>query len=109
MTCLNSIRIESLLLMGAYPVFASLMLVGPVTLDRDIPSFPTTLSIQNVGTASGCVGFLDGETLTGLSACPGGFTGVGGSEILGPDRTASPMISQLAAAGIASAADLLFV
>jgi hypothetical protein len=84
-------------------------MAGPVTLDRDIASLPTILTIQNPGSASGCVSFLDGETLTGLSACPGGFTGSGGNEVLDPEKTAPTLMSELFTAGITNPADLLFV
>ena len=109
MKYLKSIRTGCLLLVGAYPVFASLIMVGPVTLDRDVAPLPAILTIQSAGAASGCVGFLDGETLTGLSACPGGFTGNGGNEVLDPDKTAPTLMSELFAMGVTSPADLLFV
>src|SRR5205085_11424498 len=66
------------------------------------------LTIQNRGTASGCVGFVAGADVTGLGACPGGFSGSGGNESGDATQTGTRTIAQLASAGI-NAANLLFV
>jgi hypothetical protein len=105
---LNGVRLALLLLAGASHAFGSLVMDGPMMFDQPITSFPTLLTIRNAGTASGCVGFLDGETITGPAACPGGFTGLGGNELTGAEETGARTIGELAAAGVVSAAALRF-
>jgi len=97
------------ILVGASHAFASLLLVGPTTFTQDVGLFPTLLSVQNQGTASGCVGFIAGGDVTGLGACPGGFTGAGGDELSGALQTGTRTIAQLGSAGITDAASLRFV
>jgi len=107
---MKSIKIACALLLvgGASSAFASLMSLGPTSLG-DIGSLPTVLTIENSGTASGCVGFIAGSDVTGLAACPGGFTGIGGNEIGGPTQTGTRTIAELNAAGITSASNLMLV
>jgi len=99
-----------LLVVSAANSFASLMPVGPMTFGSNVGTFPTVLTIQNMGTASGCVGFMDGSDVSGgLAACPGGFTGSGGNEVGTAMQTGTRTIAQLNAAGITASSNLLFV
>jgi len=98
-----------LLVVSAVNSFASLMPVGPMTFSSNVGTFPTVLTIQNMGTASGCAGFVGGSDLSGLAACPGGFTGSGGNEVGTAMQTGTRTIAQLSAAGITTSSNLLFV
>ena len=100
--CLTCI---TLLMSGTVPALASLLMVGPVDFGSTTPL--TVLSIQNAGTASGCVGFIAGGDVTGLAACPGGFTGAGGNELMADTATAT--VGQLQSAGVNDASKLLLV
>src|SRR5437762_2650685 len=60
-----------LLVVSAANSFASLMPVGPMTFSSNVGSFPTVLTIQNMDTASGCVGFMGGSDLSGRAANSG--------------------------------------
>src|SRR5947209_16687039 len=96
-------RVSMLLLGGLGSGFASLVSVGPMNFSTPgIASLPAVLAIQHTGTASGCVGFFGGADITGLAACPGGFTGDGGNELTG-SLTGTQTIAQLNAAGVTSA------
>jgi hypothetical protein len=106
---LDGVKLGLLLLVGASCAFGSLVMDGPMMFDQPVSSFPTILTIQNAGTVSGCVGFLDGETIIGSAACPGGFIGPGGNELTGTEETGVRTIGELAAAGAVSAAALRFV
>lgn len=90
-------------------VSASLVFQGPMMFGGGTSSLPNILTIQNTGTASGCVGFLAGQDVTGLAACPAGFTGAGGNEQGTAAQTGTRTIAQVNAAGIGSASNLLFV
>jgi len=98
-----------LLAVSAANSFASLMPVGPMTFSSNVGTFPTVLTIQNMDTASGCVGFMGGSDLSGLAACPGGFTGSGGNEVGTAMQTGTRTIAQLNAAGITTSSNLLLV
>src|SRR5438105_4575322 len=89
-----------LLLVSAGDSFASLMPVGPMTFSSSVGTFQTVLTIQNMDTASGCAGFMGGNDVSGLAACPGGFTGSGGNEVGTAMQTGTRTIAQLNAAGI---------
>src|SRR5437660_661080 len=98
-----------LIVSGVSPALASLIMVGPTTFNQNIGSFPTLLSIQNQGTSSGCVAFVAGMDVTGLGACPGGFTGSGGNETGDTAHTGTRTIAELSSAGVKNASSLLFV
>ena len=95
------------LVFGTLGASASLLFVGPTMFGGNATSFPTVLTIQNDRMASGCVAFMAGTDVSGLAACPGGFTGSGGNEVSG--QTATHMIAELRSAGITDASKLLFV
>jgi hypothetical protein len=80
----------------------------PVNLPVNLGSAmaQTVLSIQNMGTSSGCVGFFSGADVTGLSACPGGFTGDGGTNSPLPRRR---RIGELPAGGVHDSSKLILV
>ena len=105
MGMLRCVACATLLIFGTVPGFASLLMVGPVDLGSSMSR--TVLSIQNAGTASGCVGFLAGADITGLAACPGGFTGSGGNELMTGVGTST--VAQLQSAGVHHGSDLLLV
>lgn len=105
MKILRAIACATLLIAGDKPAFASVVMLGPVNLGS--ATTQTILSVQNVGTASGCVGFFAGADVTGLGACPGGFTGSGGNELI-PDAATST-VGQLQSMGVHDAANLLLV
>ncbi len=62
-----------LLVVSAANSFASLMPVGPMTFSSNVGTFPTVLTIQNMDTASGCVGFMDGSDVRRPCCMPGRF------------------------------------
>lgn len=105
MGMLRCIAWATAMTLGVVPGFASLVMVGPVNVGSTVTQ--TVLSIQNMGTVSGCVGFLAGGDVTGLAACPGAFTGAGGNE--SPSGVATATIGQLQSLAVHDASDLLVV
>src|SRR5690349_17550305 len=86
---------------------ASIILNGPLSLPSGSGASTTILTIGTNDTGSGCVGFAGGADLTGLGACPGGFSGSAGDEMTGTTMTRT--IAQLSAAGVSNAQNLVVV
>jgi outer membrane lipoprotein SlyB len=106
MEALRCVACITTLTVVAVPAAASLLMVGPMEMGSIMSR--NVLSIQNEGTASGCVGFFGGADITGLAACPGAFTGSGGNELIGATATAT--VGDLHSLGVNNASDLeLFV
>lgn len=70
------------------PAGASLVFVGTIpSTGNGIGAVSTSLTFQNLGMESGCVGFDGAATNSGAASCPSGYSFTGGDEKPGSSQT----------------------